>query len=103
MLTPAQLRVILSNISYRPNWEFSLIEGDPEGPKLRILATVENSYQPGKMLDLGISTYIPPCRDEQAFLDFLAYRLGRVEIHEAREWLRYKGELVDDPHKEEAA
>lgn len=44
---------------------------------------------------------IPPFEadNEQEFLTWLIYQVKGVEEHEMDEWIRYKGELVRDPHK----
>lgn len=38
--------------------------------------------------------------DEQMFIAWLVRVLWSMEQHEIDEWVRYKGELVNDPHKE---
>lgn len=45
---------------------------------------------------------IPPFgpENEKEFLTWLIYQVKGVEQHETDEWIRYKGELVDDPHAE---
>lgn len=98
MLTVAEMRAVLAEVSYRPGWTFSLEEGAPEGPHVFIVATVVNSYRPDETVDLGIRSPLPPFRTVDDMLLWLAWRLRRVEDHESREWFRYGGGLVDDPH-----
>lgn len=38
--------------------------------------------------------------DEATFIEWLLRTVWEMEKHEMYEWARYKGELVDDPHKE---
>lgn len=38
--------------------------------------------------------------DEKRFIDWMVTIIRRMEDHETFEWLRYKGELINDPHKE---
>lgn len=88
MLGIDDLRRVLSECTYRTGWSFSIYEHPFEGYHLRILAPVEDSYHPGQTIDLGINSPIPPMHSEQAFEQWLAWRLNRIESHEAREWFR---------------
>jgi hypothetical protein len=36
---------------------------------------------------------------EKAFLHWFIERIKDLEMHEMYEWVRYKGELINDPHK----
>lgn len=38
--------------------------------------------------------------DDEAFVSWMVYTIREVEKHEQDEWFRYKGELLNDPHKE---
>jgi hypothetical protein len=38
--------------------------------------------------------------DELPFISWMTYTIKSMEQHESDEWLRYKGELLNDPHKE---
>lgn len=100
MLTTAEIQAVLGDITYRPGWTFTLQEGQPEGPHLFIVGPVVNSYQPHDTIDLGIRSPLPPFRTVDDLLLWLAWRLRRIEDHESREWFRYRGEVVDDPHAE---
>lgn len=101
MLTTAELRDALDAVQYRDGWIMSIGVDQDEGPFLRIIAPVANSYD-GDPIDLGISTYISPNDriSTELFYRFLIWRLKRIEIHEAREMFRYRttGEPVFDPH-----
>lgn len=102
VLTVADLAAHLHGITYRTGWTLSVYEGRFEGPHLRIHATVENSYSPGDPVELDVHTFIPPMVDAAQFDAFLAWRLGRVEIHECREWLKRDGLPLFDPHAPDA-
>jgi hypothetical protein len=41
---------------------------------------------------------IPHYIDREEFRRWLIHQLQLLEEHELREWLRYDGELIDDPH-----
>lgn len=102
MLSYTELQNALDRVTYRPGWEFKVYPHKFEGHRLVILARhVEDSYQPGKFLDLGIRSPLPPMRDEEALYEWLAWRLGIIENHEMREWLKVDGKPHFDPHAEE--
>lgn len=100
MLTVEHLQSILDEITYRPGWELQVKDDPHEGPYLRVIVPTKNSYDEDADLDLGINSYLSPNdrRDERAFIDFLIWRLERIESHEAREWLRRRGKAIFDPH-----
>lgn len=101
MPSAADIQAILNDVSYRPGWRFRAVD-TPEGVLVRIDATLPDSRNPGRMVDIGIDSVLDPFvlwagRDE--LLRWLAWRLQRVEIHESQEWFRYRGELHQDPHE----
>lgn len=57
----------------------------------REVVYVEGNY-PIPYFDVG---------DEKMFLEWLVRTVRAMEDHEMYEWLRYKGELINDPHKED--
>ncbi len=107
-LTHSDLSKFFSQIVYYPGWEFEVVEQFPEGLHLHIRCTLPNSYAeaPGadpskpKFVSLDIISPLPPMRDIQAVKDWLVWRLSRIATHETREWLRFEGELISDPHGE---
>lgn len=102
MLSTAEIQAVLAEVSYRPGWTFEVFDSSFESPRIRIVGPVEDSYHPGTMLDLGINDFLPPLADEAALLSWLAWRLGRIESHEMREWLKRDGKPVFNPHTEPA-
>jgi hypothetical protein len=100
MMTAEDIRRQLAAYTYRPGWSFELLEGHLEGLRVRIVGTVEDAYRPGEHIDLGINVWLGPMDSPAALDRWLAYRRGRVELHESREWLRRDGRHVDDPHAE---
>lgn len=89
---------ILARVTYRPGWEFSA-DGVAGRVRVRMVGTVDNARAAGRM-DFGIDAWPPvdAFNDEPAFLQWLLGRLVEHEVHEAREWLRCDGAIVDDPH-----
>lgn len=98
MLTLPEVQAELGRVSYRPGWTVTAWQHRFEGVWVTIAARVEDSYHPGEHVDLGIHSPLPPMRDAGAVHDWLAWRLGIIELHEMREWLRVDGVPVFDPH-----
>jgi hypothetical protein len=44
---------------------------------------------------------VPPLLNEAQVIDWLIWRLARMELHELREFGWYKGQIVNDPHASE--
>lgn len=38
--------------------------------------------------------------DDLPFISWMTYTIKSMEEHESDEWIRYKGELLNDPHKD---
>jgi hypothetical protein len=98
-LTAEELAAELARFAYRPGWRLSVFVHPWEGPFLRIRASVVNAYDPtADQVELRINSPIPPMRDAEAFAHWLLWRLGMVELHEAREFLHRDGKPFVDPH-----
>lgn len=69
------------------------------------LPSRERRYSPSREMMEVVGNYmIPPSffeGDEYRFVEWMVYLIRKVEDHETFEWLRYKGELINDPHKED--
>lgn len=99
-LTVEQLQSVVGGVSYRPGWRFTITNDPYEGPRLRIVAEVVDSDDLATTTTLGVNSSVPPMASVGAFLVWLAWRLRRIESHECREFLRYQGERVSDPHQD---
>lgn len=88
--------VWIPKLRYKPGWEFSL-RNEEWGPVLDIHATVPHSVtlEPTTFLFTRI---IPLMTSRTAFKNWVKTLLLEAEIHEMREFFRFDGELVDDPH-----
>lgn len=101
MLTLEGMDRILAETTYKSGWRFWVDEdeGSLEGPRVRIFVIAANSREEG-MIDLDIQTYPSP-NDRasiEAFLRWLSWRVQRAESHESREFLKYQGQPIIDPH-----
>ena len=59
-------------------------------------------YSPSReMIEIFGTFQIPQYgpEDEMEFVTWLVFQIQTLEEHETFEWLRYKGELINDPHK----
>lgn len=79
-----------------------MYDGSHEGQHCVITARVIDAYNPGQTTSLNVHSALPPCRDEQAFLDWLLWRCKRVEVHECMEFLQVDGKPHVDPHRPDA-
>jgi hypothetical protein len=64
----------------------------------RVVAKVDNAYNPGETTELRINPRMPPIPSIDYLMAWVQWRLIQIEIHEAREWLRVDGGIVFDPH-----
>jgi hypothetical protein len=99
LLEPSDLRSIIEDHGYKPGWTFDAYLGAHEGVHLAIAAHFPDTYGNGD-IDVQVERFVPRVarRDADHFLDWLLEQCERIEVHEAREFFRYKGELVSDPH-----
>lgn len=102
MLTTPQIVALLQDVTYKPGWSVAVYDGRHEGQHCVITTRQVDAYNPESTTDLEVHSPLPPCIDGPAFLDWLAWRLGRIENHEMREWLRVKGHPWSDPHGPDA-
>jgi hypothetical protein len=98
MLDIAEIQEELARITYKPGWRFLAYAGEWEGPHLVIQADLPDAYNPGQTVVVDIHSMLPPFRDVAGLHAWLAWRLGRIEIHEMREFFRVDGKPIFDPH-----
>jgi hypothetical protein len=98
MLTTAQIRDELLRVTYRSGWSFEVYDGAFEGQHIVIRAKVIDAYHPGQTVDLDVHSMLPPMPDAAYLHRWLAWRLGRLELHEMREHLHLDGKPIFDPH-----
>jgi hypothetical protein len=101
MLTTHEIQQHLRKLSYKENWTFSAYEGRYEGQHIVIRASVPDSYSDGTVV-LDVHSMLPPMRDKRHLEEWLLWRLARIEVHEAREFLKRNGRVLFDPHAPDA-
>jgi hypothetical protein len=96
MLDDAQLKDAIGKLKYKPGWEFSFRDTE-WGKLLDIQATVPHSVtlEPATFL---FTRCIPSWTTTGQFVGWVKAVLAEAEMHEMREFLRFDGVLVDDPH-----
>jgi len=93
-----QIGAILSEITYKPNWHIALY-GTPEKCYVQIevtnsVCTVSRETVDWKSGKRYLSQYM--CRQE--IVGVVYGLIEAAEIHEMREWFRYKGASIYNPH-----
>jgi hypothetical protein len=97
-LSTAQIQAHLKRLTYKDGWAFRVYDGRFEGQHLTIETTVPNTYRPGQTVTLRVESCLPPMRDTGQLEEWLAWRLGRLELHEMREHLKRDRVCIFDPH-----
>lgn len=96
-------KAMVSRIKYKPGWTFSVETlswhgGDPDST-LSITASVYDSRNLDDRVEFTMRRIIPEfIVDQNTFLSWFKSVLKEAEFHELREFFRFDGELVDDPH-----
>ena len=101
MLKPTTLAELVSRISYKPGWTFELRQDRiiEDYAWLEIKAQVRDSRNLEQTVEFVMKRTVPEyLTTPSMFLKWVAYTLREAEIHEMREFFRFDGELVDDPH-----
>lgn len=99
----------LKRFTYKPGWRMqldppleSLAEFDPDAI-LSIRFKTEDTYNPGRTVEIGMNQRIPmgmlSKRNEDLFARYLLDAIFKAERHEAQEWLKRDGVIFDNPHK----
>jgi hypothetical protein len=102
----ARLRAILSRITYKPGWILSV-----RRTELAVVLCAEWTVEDvatGRPIQLvreqRISAYeLTRWTEVQLVKHFIYAFLHEAETHELREWYKYEGEHVVEPHPERAA
>jgi len=102
-LSWADIAAILSTITYKPGWAFLLLSDDADRPYIQVQVSAEASearspFQSGVHPWRGGKVYLSyhMCRQEIVGAAFGAIRAA--EEHEMREWFRYRGRSIFNPH-----
>ena len=102
-LTAECLSRVVDGLAWFEGWEITVYDTPRQGTFVRVLAVGQADFRkPGCTTDLGIESEIPDGarRSEEAFLDWLGWRLATIARHESYEALRHRAtnQPVFDPH-----
>jgi hypothetical protein len=104
MLSYDDLKQVVSDLSYKPGWVFNvgqdMLGYGSRQYALFIRAQVQDSrVSEPRMIEFILQRFIPEYIHTVAqFLSWWKAVLREAEDHEMREFARYQGELIDDPH-----
>jgi hypothetical protein len=98
MLTTSEIQAHLERLTYKPGWSIKAYDGRWEGQHVVITTVVDDAYKPGETQTLDVHSMLPPMADTDHLEQWLAWRLGRLELHEMREFLRRDGKPIYNPH-----
>jgi hypothetical protein len=107
MLTATELRGIIEKITYKPGWNFSLRDEPSDlhyyytQSVFTITFSVPDAYGFSNMVTIvsQVMFSLEMFQDAERFVDWVMYQILDCEKHEMREFFRYDGVLVSDPHK----
>ena len=100
MLSTKQIQEYLDKVTYKPGWKFRCYDGRWEGQHLVITTVLPDAYDKGKTTTLDVHSMLPPMETIDQLNTWMMWRLGRIEIHEMREFYQVDGKLIADPHAE---
>lgn len=102
---PTVLAELVEQMSYRPNWEFSLEHVDrgqgSEGLTLKVLTVGYDTYHPERGETYRVWHYmlVPPAAyDRRSWQRWLLDQILLIERHEACEFFQVAGERPYAPH-----
>jgi hypothetical protein len=90
---------VIKDLSYKPGWKYTLNYRSTGRHSLWVTAKVQHSTTL-EWVTFDFERLIPATvqNDLAGFLTWVEDITLEAEFHELREFLRYKGELVNDPH-----
>jgi hypothetical protein len=91
--------------TYKKGWHFRVIEIVPGSIEVsvQIEFITEDTFNPGKDVQIGMRYPMVLPKDEQMFIYNLVGLIDRAERHETREWFKVDGEMPFNPHREQVA
>lgn len=96
-LTVEQIKEIVSAITYKPDWIIHL-KDDGERMYVQIEATTLDSITKEPCSWKSGKTYLSPFMCRQEIVGAVFGAIEKAEIHEMREFFRYKGASIYNPH-----
>lgn len=101
MVTDPLVKTVAS-LTYKPGWAFTYVPGDgtarPDMLVIRAYVLHSETLKPvtfeiKRVIPRSVKLYVP------TFISWVEDMLMEAEIHEMREFFRYKGVVWDNPHE----
>lgn len=106
-LSYTDAKAVVASIKYKPDWIIKVQPSwltkpgcVPHSVDLQIMFTALDSINQEQETYVFIDVPMPldVVNTEDKVVTFVREAITQAEAHERDEWLRYKGELLDDPH-----
>jgi hypothetical protein len=97
MLTNKDIQDIVSVITYKPGWQI-LLRFDETRPYVQIQATTMDSITHELVPWRSAKHYLSYHMCRQEVVSSVFHAIERAELHEIREFFRYKGASIYNPH-----
>lgn len=90
----------LKRITYKPGWIFSIDDTWTMRPYLYISFRADDAFNPGREIKVGRCVPMPQwLPDIEYFEAWLFQEIMKMERHEAQEFFKRDGEMLNDPHR----
>lgn len=96
-LTITEIQGIVAACTYKPGWEI-LLKDDGERLYVQIAATTLDSITKEPTAWKSGKTYLSPFMCRQEIVGAVFGAIEKAEIHEMREFFRYRGASIYNPH-----
>ena len=96
-LTIEQMKSLVEACTYKPDWEI-IFDNDGERPFVQIAATTLCSASGEASAWKSGKTYLSPYMCRQEVVSAVYGAIEKAELHEIREFFRYKGASIFNPH-----
>ena len=96
-LTIEQMKSLVEACTYKPGWEI-IFDNDGERPFVQIAATTLCSASGEASAWKSGKTYLSPYMCRQEVVSAVYGAIEKAELHEIREFFRYKGASIFNPH-----
>lgn len=92
-MTIEQYRAILARVTYKPGWSFELTPQHWPFLDLTVKACVLDSWEPSRqtVITMTYGFRAAMFQNEEEFMRFVRFAVGRTEHHEQNEWLKLDG------------
>lgn len=101
MMTYYETKAALAKVTYKPGWKFAIVDHGVNSFALAISFEQIDTYNPDRTIKVGFHEpiYRGALVSIEAFQHWIITLIDKIERHEAREWFRYDGVMIFDPHK----